>query len=108
MAVRLRQLPLPWLPEDAVRVAPGIGVVLEASGSGTVWIHGMATYWWAAGDWAGRKLAAVQLAELTGADKKDIAAAFGTDAATFWRWRAAYADQGLAGLVPGRRGPKGP
>ena len=33
----------------------------------------------------------MQLAELTGADKKDIAAAFGTDAATFWRWRQAYA-----------------
>jgi hypothetical protein len=40
----------------------------------------MATYAWGAGDWACRKLAAVQLAELTGADKKDIAAAFGTEA----------------------------
>ncbi|MGH3122599.1 MAG: putative transposase [Streptosporangiaceae bacterium] len=108
MAVRLVQLPLPWLPEDAVQIAPGIGVVLDADGSGTVWIHGMAAYWWAAGDWAGRKLAAVQLAELTGADKKDIAAAFGTDAATFWRWRTAYAGDGLAGLLPGKRGPKGP
>jgi transposase len=108
MAVRLRQLPLPWLPEDAVQVAPGVGVVLDADGAGTVWVHGMATFCWAAGDWAGRKLAAVQLAELTGADKKDIAAAFGTDAATFWRWRMAYADQGLAGLLPGKRGPKGP
>ena len=49
-----------------------------------------------------RKLAAVQLAELTGADKKDIAAASGTDAATFWRWRQAYAEHGLAGLLPGK------
>ena len=108
MVMRLRQLPLPWLPEDAVQVAPGIGVVLDADGGGTVWVHGMATSCWAAGDWAGRKLAAVQLAELTGADKKDIAAAFGTDAATFWRWRQAYAEHGLAGLLPGKRGPKGP
>ena len=108
MAVRLGQLPLPWLPEGAVQVAPGIGVVLDADGGGAAWIHGMAAYWWAAGDWAGRKLAAVQLAELTGADKKDIAAAFGTDAATFWRWRTAYAEQGLAGLLPGKRGPRGP
>jgi transposase len=108
MAMRLGQLPLPWLPEGAVQVAPGIGVVLDAEGGGTVWVHGMAAYWWAAGDWAGRKLAAVQLAELTGADKKDIAAAFGTDAATFWRWRQAYAGHGLAGLLPGKRGPKGP
>ena len=29
MTVRLAQAPLPWLPGDAVRVAPGIGVVLE-------------------------------------------------------------------------------
>jgi transposase len=108
MAVRLGQLPLPWLPEDAAQIAPGIGVVLDADGGGTAWIHGMAAYWWAGGDWAGRKLAAVQLAELTGADKKDVAAAFGTDAATFWRWRTAYAGHGLAGLLPGKRGPKGP
>ena len=108
MTMRLRQLPLPWLPEGAVQVAPGIGVLLDADGSGTVWVHGMATFCWAAGDWAGRKLAAVQLAELTGADKKDIAAAFGTDAATFWRWRQAYAEDGLGGLLPGKRGPKGP
>src|SRR6266545_2752025 len=108
MAVRLDQLPLPWLPEGAIEIAPGIGVVLDGDGSGTAWVHGMATYAWGAGDWACRKLAAVQLAELTGADKKDIAAAFGTDAATFWRWRKAYAGQGLAGLLPGRRGPKEP
>jgi len=108
MAVRLSQLPLPWLPEGAIEIAPGIGVVLGGDGAGTAWVHGMATYAWGAGDWACRKLAAVQLAELTGADKKDIAAAFGTDAATFWRWRQAYAGQGLAGLLPGKRGPKGP
>ena len=83
MTMLLRQLPLPWLPGDAVQIAPGIGVVLDPGGGGTAWIHGMAAYWWAAGDWAGRKLAAAQLAELTGTDKKDIAAAFGTDAATF-------------------------
>ena len=108
MAVRLGQLPLPWLPEGAIEIVPGIGVVPGGDGGGTAWVHGMATYAWGAGDWACRKLAAVQLAELTGADKKDIAAAFGTDAATFWRWRKAYAGQGLAGLLPGKRGPKGP
>ena len=108
MRMRLRQLPLPWLPEGAAGIAPGIGVVPDPDGGGTAWVHGMATFSWAAGDWAGRKLAAVQLAELTGADKKDIAAAFGTDAATFWRWRQAYAGHGLAGLLPGKPGPKGP
>src|ERR1035438_6055892 len=108
MAMRLGQLPLPWLPEGAIEIVPGIGVVLDGDGGGTAWVHGMATYAWGAGDWACRKLAAVQLAELTGAGKKDIAAAFGTDAATFWRWRQADADPVLAGLLPGKRGPKGP
>ena len=27
MAVRLAQLPLPWLPDGAVEIAPGVGVV---------------------------------------------------------------------------------
>jgi hypothetical protein len=46
MAVRLGQLPLPWLPAGAVEIAPGIGVVLDGDGGGTAWVHGMATYAW--------------------------------------------------------------
>ena len=34
MAVRLGQLPLPWLPEGAIEIASGIGVVLDGDGSG--------------------------------------------------------------------------
>ena len=68
----------------------------------------MATFCWEAGDEAGRRLAAVQLTELKAATQQQVAAAFGTDPVTVWRWADAYRKNGLAGLLPERRGPKGP
>jgi hypothetical protein len=85
MAVRLVQAPLPWLPEGAAEIAPGVGLVSGDDGSGTVWVHGMATFCWEAGDDASRRLAAVQLAELKAATQKQVAAGLGTDAVTVWR-----------------------
>jgi hypothetical protein len=108
MAVRLVQAPLPWLPEGAAQIAPGVGLVSGDDGSGTVWVHGMATFCWEASDEASRRLAAVQLTELKAATQKQVAAGFGTDAVTVWRWADAYRRDGLAGLLPGRKGPKGP
>jgi transposase len=108
MAARLLQAPLPWLPADAEEVAPGVGLVALPDGGAVVWVHGMATFCWSAGDEAGRRLAAVQLAELKAATQKQLAAAFGTDPVTVWRWADAYRRDGLAGLLPARRGPKGP
>jgi transposase-like protein len=108
MAVRLMQAPLPWLPEGAAEIAPGVGLMSGEDGSGTVWVHGMATFCWDAEDEAARKLAAVQLYDLEAATQKQIAAAFGTDPVTVYRWVAACREQGLAGLLPGQRGPKGP
>ena len=66
MAARLAQAPLPWLPEGAEEVAPGVGLVPLPDGGGVVWVHGLATFCWEAGDQAGRRLAAVQLTELKG------------------------------------------
>ena len=77
-------------------------------GGGVVWVHGLATFCWEAGDQAGRRLAAVQLTELKAATQQQVAAAFGTDPVTVWRWADAYRRDGLAGLLPVRRGPKGP
>jgi len=108
MAVRLVQAPLPWLPEDATEIAPGVGLVSGDDGSGTVWVHGMATFCWEAGDDASRRLAAVQLTELKAATQKQVAAGFGTNAVTVWRWADAYRRDGLAGLLPEPKGPKGP
>src|SRR5271157_879723 len=108
MAARLTQAPLPWLPADAAEIAPGVGLVSCPDGGGVVWVHGLATFCWAAGDEAGRRLAAVQLAELKAATQQQVADAFGTGMVTLWRWLAAYRRDGLAGLLPQRRGPKGP
>ena len=108
MAVRLVQAPLPWLPEGAAEIAPGVGLASGDDGSGTVWVHGMATLCWEAGDDASRRLAAVQLTELKAATQKQVAAGFGTNAVTMWRWADAYRRDGLAGLLPERKGPRGP
>src|SRR5271165_4829858 len=108
MAARLTQAPLPWLPADAAEIAPGVGLVSCPDGGGVVWVHGLATFCWAAGDEAGRRLAAVQLAELKAATQQQVADAFGTGMVTLWRWLAAYRRDGLAGLLPERKGPKGP
>src|ERR1039458_6954616 len=108
MAVRLMQAPLPWLPEGATEIAPGVGLASGDDGSGTEWVHGMATFCWEAGDDASRRLAAVQLAELKAATQKQVAAGFGTDAVTVWRWADAYRRDGLAGLLPEPKGPRGP
>src|ERR1035441_7859420 len=108
MTVRLMQAPLPWLPEGATEIAPGVGLASGDDGSGTVWVHGMATFCWEAGDDASRRLAAVQLAELKAATQKQVAAGFGTDAVTVWRWADAYRRDGLAGPLPEPKGPRGP
>jgi hypothetical protein len=73
-----------------------------------MWVHGMATFTWDAGDEAGRRLAAVQVTQLKAATQKQVASALGTDLATVWRWVSAYRENGLAGLLPARKGPRGP
>src|SRR4249920_64707 len=65
MARMLTQVPLPLLPRDAAEIAPGVGMVAGPDGGGVVWVHGLATFAWDAGDEAGRRLAAVQLCTLT-------------------------------------------
>jgi Helix-turn-helix domain len=106
MAGMLTQLPLPLLPAGAAEIAPGVGLVAGAGG-GLVSVHGLATFAWDAGDEAGRRLAAVQLVRLRAVSQAQAAAAFGVDPVTVWRWDQALAADGVAGLVPARRGPKG-
>jgi Helix-turn-helix domain len=107
MARILSQLPLPLLLHGAAEIAPGVGLVTGEDG-GLVVVHGLATFVWDAGDEAGRRLAAVQLVRLRAASEGQVAAAFGVNPGTVWRWDQALAVGGVAGLVPARRGPKGP
>jgi transposase len=102
----LSQLPLPLLPGGAAEIAPGVGLAAGEDG-GLVTVHGLATFAWDAGDEAGRRLAAVQLVRLRAASQGQVAGAFGVDPGTIWRWDQALAADGVAGLVPARRGPKG-
>jgi transposase-like protein len=106
MARMLSQLPLPLLPAAAAEIAPGVGL-LSGEDGGLVTVHGLATFAWDAGDEAGRRLAAVQLVRLRAASQAQVAGAFGVDPGTIWRWDQALAADGVAGLVPARRGPKG-
>jgi hypothetical protein len=106
MARMLSQLPLPLLPAGAAEIAPGVGFMAGEDG-GLVTVHGLATFAWDAGDEAGRRLAAVQLVRLRAASQGQVAEAFGVDPVTIWRWDQALAADGVAGLVPARRGPKG-
>jgi transposase len=106
MARMLSQLPLPLLPAGAAEITPGVGF-LSGDDGGLVTVHGLATFAWDAGDEAGRRLAAVQLVRLRAASQGQVAEAFGVDPATIWRWDQALAAEGVAGLVPARRGPKG-
>jgi transposase-like protein len=107
MAGMLTQLPLPLLPAGAAEIAPGVGLVTGEDRGGLVIVHGLATFAWDAGDEAGRRLAAVQLVRLRAVSQARAAAAFGVDPVTVWRWDQALAADGVAGLVPARRGPKG-
>jgi transposase len=45
---------------------------------------------------------------IEGAKKADAAALFGVSRPTFYQAEAAFAQQGLAGLLPQQRGPKSP
>ena len=106
MAAMLTQVPLPLLPGDAAEVAQGVGLTAGPDGGGVVWVHGLATFTWDSGDEAARRLAAVQLVQLRAATQKQVAAAFGTDPVTVWRWDRALRESGVAGLIPARKGPR--
>ena len=106
MARMLTQVPLPLLPGDAAEIAPGVGMVTGPDGSGVMWVHGLATFAWDAGDEAGRRLAAVQLQKLKAATQAQVAEAFGVIPVSVWRWEKALAAGGVAGLVPDRKGPR--
>src|SRR5712691_5761446 len=108
MAGMLTQAPLPWLPGDAVEIAPGAGIQADSDGGGVAWVHGLACFAWDGGDEAARRLAAVQLVRLAAATQRQVAAGFGTDPVTALRLGKALREQGVAGLVPARKGPKGP
>lgn len=109
----LASLPRPSFPQTALLppLAQPIGTfagILENDQGGVVFLYGWATMRWDADDQTGRRLAALQLVRLGVASQKQVAAGFGTDPATLWRWEQAQQTRGLAGLFSERTGPRGP
>src|SRR5680860_1204588 len=100
--------PLPLAPGGSVHLAPGVDVLIEADTGGSVFLWGMAAWCWSGGDEGARRLAAVQLVASGQALQRRVAEAFGVNETTLWRWRSDYAEAGVEGLVPERKGPKGP
>jgi transposase-like protein len=102
---RVNQAVLPLLPAEAVPVGPIAGLV-EGPEGGVVFVSGMATFAFDAGDEAGRRLAAVQL--VTTDIASAVADAFDVTPVTVWRWRRSFEAHGVSGLMAGKTGPKGP
>ncbi|WP_211878115.1 helix-turn-helix domain-containing protein [Pseudarthrobacter albicanus] len=102
------QLPLPKAM-DAGAVPIGLAAsLLEDAKGGRVFVHGELSYAWDDGDVATRRFAAAKLADIKAASVAEIAAAFGVEAITLWRWRQFLAAEGVLGLAPEKPGPKGP
>ncbi|GAC1380949.1 MAG: hypothetical protein NVSMB43_22270 [Pseudarthrobacter sp.] len=106
MGVMTAQLPLPLLAPEAVEIGPAAALIEDAEG-GRVLLHGELAYTWKAGDDASRRLAAAALADLKAGTVAGISAAFGIEPGTLWRWRRRREQEGVAGLVSDKRGPKG-
>jgi transposase-like protein len=100
--------PLPLIPVGSVRISDAVWVAEDADGAGSVFIWGHVSWCWQPGDTTARKLAAVQLVETKAAFSRQVATAFGVDEDTLLLWRRSYESEGVEGLVPKRRGPKGP
>ena len=108
MSVMNAQPPLPIPPvAGAVSIGEAVALVQDGDG-GRVFLRGELIYAWSAGDVPLRRLAAVQLVANKAARVGDVAAAFGVDAGTLWRWGQHLSATGVGGLVPDKRGPKGP
>jgi transposase len=108
MSVMNAQPPLPIPPvAGAVSIGEAVALVEDGDG-GRVFLRGELVYAWSAHDVPLRRLAAVQLVTNKAARVGDVAAAFGVDAGTLWRWGQHLSATGVGGLVPDKRGPKGP
>ena len=92
------------VPPGRVAVGPAASLLDDEGGLVSIW--GMASWCWEAGDVAGRRLAAVGLVAAGAANQVEVAGAFGVDDATLRRWSRSWEAGGVAGLVPGPRGPQ--
>src|SRR5450759_2301598 len=107
MAIMTAQLPLTLVPAGAVEIGQ-VACLVEDPAGGRVLAGGELVFAWDAGDELGRRLAAVQLVRIKGAQAVRVAQGFGVTTETLRRWEGAVTDVGVAALGSGKRGPKGP
>jgi len=105
MPVMTAQPPLALAPGSARLIGEAAAIVEDDDG-GRVFVHGNLAYAWDAGDAAGRRLAAVSLVRIKAATQRQVAEGFAVTPLAVRRWAAQYADAGVAGLLPERKGPK--
>jgi len=89
-----------WRPERSIQV-------VEANGLTRVLVKGQLYMSWPSGDEACVRVAMVQLQKCRLATEQDLAEAFGRHVTTVQRYVRDFADEGVEGLMPERRGPKG-
>lgn len=106
VAVRRGQ-PLPLRPAGSLRVSDAADLIENDEG-GAVFVWGMAASCWDSGDIVARRWAAVQLGVTGAATQVEVGAAFGMGETTLQRWTAAWRRDGMDGLVPAQKGPRGP
>ena len=81
----MHQPVLPLVPAESRSVGPSAALLEDADG-GAVFVFGMLTFVYAAGDDLARRLAAVQLARMKIATKGEVASAFAVTTTTLARW----------------------
>lgn len=99
--------PLALRPLGSKPIGPAVAL-LESDDGGVVSIWGMVSSCWEADDVTGRRLAAVTLMQTKAATRAEIRAGFEINDDTLRRWDHQFDAEGVVGLVPDRRGPRGP
>jgi transposase len=89
-----------WQPEKSIQV-------IEDNGLTRVMVRGHPYMRWRTGDEDWVRLAIVQLYECGLGTEEDLAQAFGRHLRSVQRYVAAFAGEGMPGLIAERRGPKG-
>ena len=100
-------MPLRESPSTTVHVNARAQVHVEGAVYCLV-VSGLSVLSWKEDDLATRSLAMVTLLRCGLAKQTEVAKAFGCDRVTVYRAVKAYEADGVAGLVPGKTGPRGP
>lgn len=103
MAIKYR---LPFTPPDAIEINETLSY-LESGNQATYFAAGVPLFVHDKDDAMGRRLASMQVLELKLAKKKELSEAFGIDRVTLYRQQIRLRENGIAGLLSERRGPKG-